>query len=434
MEYCAIDIGLQMAYSMSAAPRKKQSAGRNEFALFKQPRSPFYTMRIMYQGKRRKFSTGESSIAAARRKAVAIMADIKSRGLVEAIGLHGRRSDMRSTDPSIEEFAEIYREVMSRSETPPSKPSIEFYIRSLRIVCQHPGVNRLRQLTRGAVEDFVKTYQEKALAEGRELASVRTSINTWLRNAAAIFSRHALEGYARLGLSLENPFAGAKLRRVRIKGYSPLRQETLDTIWKEATLLRDGDPDAPAPQARKRWNGHDLRKPQVEAYLLLLLELGLGLRRHEADKAQWDWLFTDARGRIFLEVKPTPFFIPKSKERRVIPVEKALYEALLLGKKDDTFIVPGRQPRRYPAGKEPKNITYRCDLHHRTLAAWLRNHGIADAKPCHLLRKEFGSYVASSFGLFHAQKFLGHSSPAVTEAYYAALTEIPELKSVRIHG
>ena len=414
--------------------QKKQSAGRNEFSLFKQPRSPFYTMRVMQAGKRRKFSTGESSLAAAGRKARAIMADIKSRGFSDAVKLHSRRSDTPSTDPDIGEFADIYRDVMSRSETPPTKPTVEYYIRSLKLVCEHAGVSRLRHLNRTKIDGFVKNYQAKALGQGRDPDSVKTSINSWLRNAAAMFSGHALEGYARLGLEIENPFKGAKLRRVKIKGYSPLRQETLDEIWKEAVLLRDGDPKAPEPVPSGRWSSHDFRKPQPEAYLLLLLELGLGMRRHEADKAQWDWIFSDAQGRTFMEVKPTQYFTPKGKERRVIPVDKTLHGALLALKKDDVFIVPGRAPHLYAVGTEPKNLTYRCETHHRALAAWLRLRGISDAKPCHLLRKEFGSYVASSFGLFHAQKFLGHSSPVVTESYYASLVNLPDVNATRIHG
>lgn len=411
---------------------KIQSAGRNEFALFKQPRSPYFSIRVMVNGVRRKFSTGETTIAAARRKATAIMADIKSRGLAGAIQLHSRRNDTRSADPDIEEFADIYREAMSRCETPPTKPSVEYYIRSLKIICLHAGVSRLGQLKRARIDHFVKIYQQKALAEGRQPESVKTSINSWLRNAAAMFSRHALEGYARHGMQLENPFKGAKLRRVKIKGYSPLRQEILDQIWKEAALLRDGDPEAAEPAPGKRWSSFDFRKPCPEAYALLLLELGLGLRRHEADKAQWDWILSDAQGRFFLEVKPTQFFMPKGKERRIIPLDKTLHDALSAGKRDDVFIVPGRHARLYPAGKAPKNLTYRCELHHRALAAWLRARGVVDPKPCHLLRKEFGSYVASSFGLFHAQKFLGHSSPSVTEAYYAGLTGLPELNSTHL--
>ena len=414
---------------------RKQSAGRNEFSLFKQPRSPFYTVRLMHQGKRRKFSTGETSLAAARRKATAIVADIKSRGFTEAVNLHSRRSDMRSADPDIKEFAALYREVMARCETPPTKPTVEYYIRSLEMVCRHAGVTRLHQLNRTKIDQFVQHYQEQALKEeGRQLDSVRTSINSWLRNAASMFSRQALEGYARLGLTLENPFLGAKLRRVKIRGYTPLSQTTLDRIWTDAVLLRDGDPEAKAPPTRSGWNAHDFRKPQPQAYLLLLLELGLGLRRHEADKAQWDWIMTDAQGHAYLEIRATPYFTPKGKERRVVPMDKALHAVLLAQKIDGIFIVPGHAPRTYPAGKAPKNLTYRCEMHHRALATWLRQRGIVDAKPCHLLRKQFGSYVASSFGLFHAQKFLGHSSPFVTEQYYAGLTNLPQLNSVRIHG
>ena len=360
------------------------------------------------------------------------MADIKSRGLDGAIQLHSKRNDRRSADPGIEEFANMYRDVMSCCETPPTKPSVEHYIRSLNLICLHTGISRLSHPTRAKIDQFIKIYQKKALTESRQPEAVKTSINSWLRNAAAMFSQHALEGYARHGMKLENPFKGAKLRRVKIKGYSPLQQELLDQIWQESLLLRNGDPASPESIPGKRWSSHDFRQPHPEAYALLLLELGLGLRRHEADKAQWDWILCDAQGRFYLEVKPTQYFTPKGKERRIIPMDKAPHIALKAGENDDVFIVPGRTARLYPAGKEPKNLTYRCEQHHRVLAAWLRGRGVVDPKPCHLLRKEFGSYVASSFGLFHAQKFLGHSSPSVTEAYYAGLTGLPELNSTQL--
>lgn len=51
-----------------------------------------------------------------------------------------------------------------------------------------------------------------------------------------------------------------------------------------------------------------------------------------------------------------------------------------------------------------------------------------DSIPCHRLRKEFGSAVTTTFGLFAAQKILGHSSPLVTEAHYAGLTNLPLLE------
>lgn len=40
--------------------------------------------------------------------------------------------------------------------------------------------------------------------------------------------------------------------------------------------------------------------------------------------------------------------------------------------------------------------------------------------------------VATCFCLFHAQKLLGHSTPAVTSAYYASLTDLPHLQPSRM--
>jgi hypothetical protein len=48
-----------------------------------------------------------------------------------------------------------------------------------------------------------------------------------------------------------------------------------------------------------------------------------------------------------------------------------------------------------------------------------------------LLRKEFGSLVATQFGLFHAQKLLGHSTPVVTAAFYAGLTSLPDVRMLQ---
>ncbi len=48
----------------------------------------------------------------------------------------------------------------------------------------------------------------------------------------------------------------------------------------------------------------DWREPHPEAYQLLPLELGLGLRREKSDNAQWDWFFV-LNGRRYIEVKKT---------------------------------------------------------------------------------------------------------------------------------
>lgn len=39
--------------------------------------------------------------------------------------------------------------------------------------------------------------------------------------------------------------------------------------------------------------------------------------------------------------------------------------------------------------------------------------------------------IATGYNLFHTQKLLGHSTLAVTSAYYACLTDLPELQPTR---
>ena len=43
-----------------------------------------------------------------------------------------------------------------------------------------------------------------------------------------------------------------------------------------------------------------------------------------------------------------------------------------------------------------------------------------------------GSYVATFFSLFHAQKRLGHFTSAVISADYASLTDLPNLQPARM--
>ena len=135
-----------------------------------------------------------------------------------------------------------------------------------------------------------------------------------------------------------------------------------------------------------------------------------------------------------MEVRETQFFQPKNRQTRVIPVPKKILDELSEFKRaGDPFIVPGLTPKTYYRATAPVNLAYRCDDSHRALVEWLRLQGVNDSKPCHRLRKEFGSAVATTFGLFAAQKMLGHSSPLVTEAHYAGLTNLPLLEKAKFY-
>jgi integrase len=215
-------------------------------------------------------------------------------------------------------------------------------------------------------------------------------------------------------------------------------------------LLRDGDPSSSDPNASEfairyrkqhggrdaRWLPTDFRQPHHDAYAALMLALGTGLRANEIDKARWNWLKFDAKGDCYLEVRAESDFKPKGGTLRLIKIPSELFDALTAKRQgaSSPYIIGGEAS---PA-KGVKGENYRRPETFRAVNAWLRARGVESEKkrghPLHRLRKQFGSEIATSAGLFAAQKLLGHSSPTVTAKYYAAQTDLPTLTHVRIVG
>ncbi len=135
--------------------------------LFKQAKSPFWNLRVMIRGRRRQFSTGESTKALAEDKARSILVDLKSRGLAEAITLHSRRVDQTPTDPTIDEFARLYEQVIACGDYPPAHQTQQRYLKSLKFLCAEIRVVRIRSLTPEKVRAFIAAYQDRRTRDGR---------------------------------------------------------------------------------------------------------------------------------------------------------------------------------------------------------------------------------------------------------------------------
>ena len=419
----------------------QQSVGSHKFTLYKQPLTPYWTMRVMVNGRRRGFSTRETNKRQAEQKARVIMADIQSRGFDEAVALHSPRKSVTEVKnesysrPSCKNIITLYKEACAIWDTAPAPSTAARYIRCFEQIYTFAKVTYLGDITEDSIERFRKSYLLKATKKGRELRSARLSMNSILRNASAIFAKKALREYKRWGYTVTNPFADITPSKIPKSSYTPLDRKIVEQLWTKALLLRDGDPNATAPKStlRKRIR-FDFREPNPEAYLLLLLELGLGLRRNEADKAQWNW-FYERDGRQYIQVRETKCFRPKSGESRNIPVAQDIWKLLQYKRDPDAlFIVPGMEPKTLKEQAQLISASYRCDYDHRHLSSWLRSMGVEDQKPCHRLRKEFGSYIATQFGLFHAQRMLGHSSPTVTADHYAGLTDLPDINPTNMGG
>ena len=351
------------------------------------------------------------------------------------------------SSPTIEEFCEAYRNAASSMENRPRPISVALYLRHFRQICTLAGVSHLRELTPDAVERARDRYRAQARENGRPEPGIQNSLGIIVRNAAACFSKEARAILARQGLPVENPFAGIK-RSQKIDPVTALDAETVARIWKELPLLRDGDPSAEAPNREKfsrayrkahegrkaRWMPIDFRQPHPDAYCAILLGLGTGLRANEIDKARWNWFKFNSKGDCFLEISEESDFKPKGGTMRLIRIPRELFDALAQTRTDkiSPYVLGGKAS----ASVEKHGWGYRCRETLRVVNAWLRVRGVETneqrGNPLHRLRKQFGSEVATGFGLFAAQKLLGHSSPTVTAKYYAAQTDLPVLTHLRI--
>lgn len=352
--------------------------------------------------------------------------------------------------PTIEEFLSEYEKATKSMDKAPRPISVRLYSRCLLQLCEVAGVSKVRELTPDAIERARDSYRAKARTVGRDDTSIRNTLSTIIRNAAACFSREARAIMQRNGLTLENPFTGIKCGS-DIQPVSPLPRNIVERIWADAPSLRDGDPNADDPKLanyvrryRKahdgrepgRWVPIDFRQPHQDAYAALLLAFGCGLRANECDKARWAWLKKDGQGNCFIEIRKEADFAPKGGTARIVKIPADLFEALQ-GTRQDTgeYIIGG--------GPSTESSTqggglYRRPNTFRVINEWLRKRGVEAekkyGKPLHRLRKQFGSEVATSFGLFHAQKLLGHGSPTITARHYASQVDLPTLSHVHLAG
>lgn len=402
---------------------------------------PEYYVRMRYKGETRRVRLNSSDKDRAAEHALTLHQNLQAEGW--SVVDEGKARLPSSMTP--EKFCEVFRTVAESMEKPPRPVSIDLYTRHFKRVCALAGVTQVRQLTPEAIEVARDRYRAEARKAGVKDPS--NSLGIILGNAAACFSREARAIFARKGLKLENPFSGIR-RSQRIQPVTPLPREVMDRFWAELPKLRDGDPQAAAPDAARhakeyakahqgrkpRWVPVDWRRPHRDVYAAILLGIGLGLRANEIDKARWSWFQFDPDGNCFIDVHEEEGFKPKGGAKRLISVPKELYDELVKTRTDlsSPFVLGGGESDAI----RKKGYGYRRGDVFRKASRWLRDHGIETAssrgKPLHRLRKQFGSEVATKFGLFICQKLLGHSSPVVTSKFYAAATELPKLTHLRI--
>lgn len=150
----------------------------------------------------------------------------------------------------------------------------------------------------------------------------------------------------------------------------------------------------------------DLKKKDPDAYKVILLALGAGLRRSEIDRLRWDDI--DASGcRIHVRSSESGTTKSLSSESAVHVAPDLITE---LGSRGNGWVVC---PKKNKPAKP-----YRADIAMRAATAWLRGQGVSTNCPLHTLRKEFGSVICSRGDIYAASVQLRHSSIQVTRDHY----------------
>ncbi len=158
----------------------------------------------------------------------------------------------------------------------------------------------------------------------------------------------------------------------------------------------------------------DAYESRIEQLKIFLLAAFAGLRRNEIDKLLWNQIDLE-KGTI--EIRETPHFKPKSEESNgQVEIEFEVAALLSEFRKSDR----GQFVIRATGGKSKSKAVqwYRAEKHFDGLLAWLKKHGVDDLKPLHVLRKEAGSLINLTMGLYAASRFLRHGDVRVTAEHY----------------
>jgi integrase len=241
-------------------------------------------------------------------------------------------------------------------------------------------------------EEFLRKYKKisfEGLTDEAAIASRKRSVNSRLRGVKAIFARPKL--FKDYDMAFAEVIRSEEFYQ-KLKKHYKLPSEKLIAATFE--LFNDSDGDI---------------------YTLLGLSLHFGLRRNEAFHCRRDW-FDLSEDRARINIAADRDFRPKGG-----------HEGFTLGNKDIAKSILNK------ASGDDLLISSRADygrVLYDDLIKKLRAIGWDRPNPLHELRKLFGSYVASTEGIYMSQKFLRHADASTTNDSYA--DAIPNVKIQRL--
>lgn len=225
--------------------------------------------------------------------------------------------------------------------------------------------------------------------------TAKTTINSVLRNAKALFAPKVIKHVSRALVLPPNPFADV--------GFFERNSARYNSKINSAELIE---------AARRELCGVPERLEEWKAFVLCMFA---GLRKNEADKLRWLSVDFEAGA---LRIEDHAEFLPKCESSRGEVELDA--EVVAMMREWRALDAKGGYVLRSPvlARVDANWRHYRAGRSFDALAAWLREKGVSARKPLHELRKEAGSVVAQKHGIYAASRFLRHADIGITSAHY----------------
>lgn len=253
----------------------------------------------------------------------------------------------------------------------------------------------LAKLTPAVVNQWKNKIMTAAGKRDKDRQRAGRNINSFLRSARALFSRNILAGLRLTGVKLPKPLP---FEDVRLEAQGSTKYESsIDA----GELLKN---------ARTQ-----LQADEPDAWKVILLALGAGLRRGEIDSLRWDQI--DFKESLVRVRSHGDFEVKTQASEGSVYVDQGLLDELKkyhTAEKTGFVIAPELEPVATAAVQY-----YRCEAVFIKVTAWLRKQGMKGDKPLHQLRKEFGSIICASADIHTASRQLRHSNLSTTAAYYA---------------
>jgi len=267
---------------------------------------------------------------------------------------------------------------------------------------------KLSEITPAAVTAWKNRYLEAANENATSLQSAKTTVNSLIRNAKALFSRKLLPFLEKeLELPEPLPFDQVSMEKPASLRYHS-RMDATKIIEAGMAELRDTEP---------------------EVLKALMLACVCGLRISEIDYLLWDAFAFD---QATLRVETTEYHQLKSADSAgEIDLDEHMVSMFreFQAKAAGDFVLECGSAKKRPGSRH-----YRCDSVFNRLRGWLRDQGVKSKKPVHELRKEIGSIIASEHGIFEASRYLRHSDIRITAAIYVGkkkrITPMLDIKSI----